>query len=275
MKLIEKNIEGKIDLESCEDNIFFGKNYVAVIDGATSCNNLKIEGKCGGKFLSDYIRDVLGDLDKLSPLSSEELVSSIDEKIREAYQFYNIDDSKKLKIPAASIVIFNKNKNELAFVGDCQAMTIDDTGFEKIYNNDKRVDELTSSVRSFFIQSMIANNENVNFNSKEEDKGRGYIAELIKRQRVFENTKGYEYSYSVINGYTADVKIRKLPKNVSYIVLASDGYPELKSNLSHTERALREIIEEDSLLIKRYKSTKGFYNTSNGFDDRAYLKIKI
>ena len=92
---------------------------------------------------------------------------------------------------------------------------------------------------------------------------------------MFENTKGYEYSYSVINGYTADVKIKKLPKNVSYIVLASDGYPELKSNLSHTERALREIIEEDSLLIKRYKSTKGFYNTSNGFDDRAYLKIKI
>ena len=85
IKVIEKFIKGKLSNNDCEDNIFIGKNYLAVIDGATSSNYLKIDGKLGGKFLSDFIIEVLEEIDKKLILCSHDLINLINQKIRDKY----------------------------------------------------------------------------------------------------------------------------------------------------------------------------------------------
>lgn len=273
MYLIESFIKGKESEELCEDNLFVGENYIAVVDGATSCSHIKINKKCGGKFLSDKIVELLSVVDKNQHMSSRDLINYINNEIKKEYELNNIDTSDKKNVPAASAVIYNINLRELIFVGDCQALVVFNDGTEREIKNDKKIDDLTSSVRAFYIQSMKKLGEKTDFKCKGDDVGRTFIEELIKRQRAFENTMGSEYSYSTLNGFTAEIRVEKLPENVSELILASDGYPILKRKLKETEQCLADLIKRDPLLIGQYKSTKGSYDGYKSFDDRAFLRV--
>ena len=58
-------------------------------------------------------------------------------------------------------------------------------------------------------------------------------------------------------------------------MLASDGYPYLKDTLEASEQALQEVLQEDPLLFRKYKATKGLQIGNRSFDDRAYIKLEI
>jgi len=58
-------------------------------------------------------------------------------------------------------------------------------------------------------------------------------------------------------------------------VLASDGYPDLKETLAASEERLQEILDDDPLLFRKYKATKGMHEGNVSFDDRAYVKLKV
>ena len=58
-------------------------------------------------------------------------------------------------------------------------------------------------------------------------------------------------------------------------MLASDGYPDLKETLAASEERLQEILDDDPLLFRKYKATKGMHEGNVSFDDRAYVKLKV
>jgi glycerophosphoryl diester phosphodiesterase len=58
-------------------------------------------------------------------------------------------------------------------------------------------------------------------------------------------------------------------------VLASDGYPYLKDTLIASEQALQELLQNDPMLFRDYKTTKSVQEGNLSFDDRAYLKILL
>lgn len=59
------------------------------------------------------------------------------------------------------------------------------------------------------------------------------------------------------------------------VVLASDGYPFLYGTLEECEEALQQLIVEDPLLYKNYKSTKGLKPGQKSYDDRSYVRFIV
>jgi len=57
------------------------------------------------------------------------------------------------------------------------------------------------------------------------------------------------------------------------IVLASDGYPFLKSTLEASEKALEELLKHDPQCVNSFIATKGLVEGNKSFDDRTYIRF--
>lgn len=95
MKIIEEFIEGKYkDQTKCEDIIFKGQRFIAIIDGATSKNGRLFEGKTGYRMAADLL---LNTFHKLETKQYEKMIKPkyICEFLRLSfipfYKKYNID----------------------------------------------------------------------------------------------------------------------------------------------------------------------------------------
>lgn len=99
-----------------------------------------------------------------------------------------------------------------------------------------------------------------------------------ERQMLFQNTPATgQYWFAVIDGFDVPdegICIQPLPADIQTIVLASDGYPYLKDTLETSEACLQELLQDDPLLFRKYKATKGVSKGNVSFDDRAYVKLK-
>ena len=87
---------------------------------------------------------------------------------------------------------------------------------------------------------------------------------------------GQNKTFAVIDGYPIfrdGIKVVSIGKNPSEIVLASDGYPTLKSTLAESEAALSEQLARDPFNIGDLKATKGLTRGNHSFDDRAYVRF--
>jgi glycerophosphoryl diester phosphodiesterase len=274
MELIEQFLKSKTTIESdCEDSIFFSDNFAVVIDGATSKSSKKYNNQTSGKMCSQLLKEgITHFLPKISAKEAVEYLSNI------IFSFYQNEGSVEFlrKNPvermSASIIIYSRYKNEIWMVGDCQCLVN-----EIHYTNPKKIDELLSSVRSFYIQTELVigkSDESI----QEIDFGREFILPLLKRQSFFQNSAlESEFNYGVIDGFEVAEKEIKIiqAKQAQIIVLASDGYPKLFLTLIESEEYLSEIIETDPLFYKKHKSTKGIKIGNSSFDDRAYLKFKL
>ena len=96
---------------------------------------------------------------------------------------------------------------------------------------------------------------------------------------VFQNNPSANaYEFAILDGFhvpDAGIRIEPLPADSATVVLASDGYPCLKGSLEASEQALQGILQDDPLLFRSYKSTKGLQEGNISFDDRAYIRLKI
>lgn len=266
IEIIEQKSVSKTGNElNNEDGIFVSDNYVAVVDGATSKDSNLYEGRTGGQVVRDII------LETLAKLSGNEtftegvrIIQNEIEKQFPATQFFHA---------CASAVIFNVKKHCIWMIGDCQACVNDQK-----YTNNKVIDDITSHARAIALQAFVMDG-----NSESEilknDVGREMIMPFLKLQRKFENKSGY-FGYPVFNNvsmpddilYSKVVNIN-VPENAE-IVLASDGYPELKPTLTESEEELAKIILTDPLCYKTYFSTKGLKKGNVSFDDRTYIRFK-
>lgn len=57
------------------------------------------------------------------------------------------------------------------------------------------------------------------------------------------------------------------------VVLASDGYPFLKSTLAESEEELAEQIAHDPQNINTFIASKGLLEGNRSFDDRTYVRF--
>ena len=85
-------------------------------------------------------------------------------------------------------------------------------------------------------------------------------------------------SYAVIDGFDIfkpGIKVITLNANNRHdIVLASDGYPFLKSTLADSETALQKQLAADPFNIHSFKATKGLMRGNKSFDDRAFIRVE-
>jgi len=267
IEIIEQKTISKTGNETNnEDGIFVSDNYVAVIDGATSKDSNLYEGRTGGQVVRDIISDSLAKLNGNE--TSDEGVRFIQNEIEKRFsaaQFFHA---------CASAVIFNVKKRRIWMIGDCQACV---NGVN--YTNAKIIDNITSHARAIALQAYVMDG-NPESEILKNDIGREMIMPFLKLQKKFENKSGY-FGYPVFNNVSMsdDILHSKIvnidvPENAE-IVLASDGYPELKPTLKESEEELQKIIDTDPLCYKTYFSTKGLKKGNVSFDDRTYIRFKF
>jgi len=275
MKIIEQFIKSKTnDMSICEDGIFFNDNYVAIIDGCTS-KSLNNDSTPPGVIAKNLIIKALKTL-KYN-LSAEEATNEITNNIHLWYKENNLLDTvirEPNKRVSACAVIYSKEKHQLWFLGDCQALI----------NNHKEIqyptliEHYTSSIRSFLIQAELNKGITVEDILKN-DSSREKIMPILSQQVFLQNEFGKgPFAYSVFNGFPInknDLKIVQLKDDEKTIILASDGYPKIKKNLEKTENYLQKIINKDPLLYKDYKATKGVVNNQISYDDRSFIKFTV
>jgi glycerophosphoryl diester phosphodiesterase len=66
-----------------------------------------------------------------------------------------------------------------------------------------------------------------------------------------------------------------VPSRVRTVVLATDGYPSLRSTLAATEAELARVLREDPLCEREHLRLKGLPPGGTSFDDRAYLRVEL
>ena len=265
ISLIEAFIEGKSpDLDRCEDRYFVNKDFAVIADGVTSVLPECADMKCSpGARAAEVVVDVVKELHVDS--TARQAVDSLTSAIRE------IPDRKELRA-AATVAIYSARRREIWRIGDCKLVIGDEEN-----SCEKLIDSTLSDLRAFLLECELQNGASIE-SLQENDPGREFIVPAIRRQHQFENKTGSPFAYAVVNGDYIDdslVEVIAVPDEVREIVLASDGYPQVRSTLNETERELQLLIREDPLLCREFRSTKPVLPGNNSFDDRTYLRIAV
>ena len=275
MKLEEQFLAAKTGREAdCEDAIYVGEDFVAIVDGVSSKTARRWNGATGGRLASQTILAAMPSMP--SAATFREVVDRLTATLRELYLHYNCFDlveRNPRQRAAAAMVIYSRARRELWSVGDCQALIGD-----KFVCHRKYVDEVTTATRAYYLKSELLRGADASA-LIENDPGRAFISELLERQTYFQNNPAAgEYFYAMLDGLPVPDQglfVQPIPAQTTSLVLASDGYPVLKSTLKKSEEALQAVIQNDPLLIESYKSTKGLRAGWLSFDDRAYLRLTI
>lgn len=281
--IIESFILGKNKNQLlCEDKIFIGRRFIAIIDGATSSNNQIFDGDSSGLSAAKIIHKSLSKIEEgnlFTQQNSEyKICNYITQQFNSFYLNHNIDYKKNpTQRIVASTIIYDSLEHKIIMVGDCQALALGDPNIELKLVNEKKIDSITSNTRSLFISTLIELNNATVESLLEFDLGRQYIEPLLKNQLSFQN-KECLYGYGCFDGIDIPrqlIEIIQLEKNINKIILCSDGYPSVFKTLKESEQYLRQLKISDPLLYQIHKSTKGFMNNQNSFDDRAYISFKV
>ncbi|MGI6243379.1 MAG: hypothetical protein ACOYJK_07595 [Prevotella sp.] len=275
MKIIEQQVIGKHSQEDCEDGIVATSDFVAVIDGSTSKTEQRINpsmknGRYCMMLISDFIKRMRADL------SLHDFCNEITAHIFKAYVSSKLVPSNlsilSAQIPpherlCASAIIYSRARRQIWMIGDCQCI-IDG----RLYDNPKPYEDRLANWRASLFHQCCCDEDNMlDGTTIVHDYARDKILpELIKAMQNQNKT------YAVIDGFPIFDKGIKTIKTDSIqheIVLASDGYPFLKSTLKASEEALRHQLASDPFNIKTFKATKGLMQGNRSFDDRAYIRF--
>lgn len=279
MKIIESSIIGKKSPEACEDGMVITDDFIAVIDGSTSktpkhLNPDMKNGRYAMMLISEYIREELK-----ADASVDDFCQGVTAYIyNKVYEKLGVEERLKEHPEerlTASAILYNRTRNEVWMVGDCQAI-IDG----KLYENGKPYEEKIARKRVELIAQGLSPAE-----------ARKQIEPLLIEAML----SGQNQNYTVIDGfpiYREGVKVvvlktkpvsssietyfQEQTKPVSSpneVVLASDGYPFLKPTLAASEAALAEQIANDPQNIRSFIATKGIVEGNKSFDDRTYIRF--
>lgn len=270
----EAFLKGKHSPDTNEDGIIVTPCFAAVIDGATAKSDLEIDGKKTGRIAMELALDAIRDFPE--DIDATEALRRITEKIHTFYVQHQLLDELKEKPGSrftANGVIYSFAKNEIWQIGDCQCL------FGNTYSsNEKEIDAIMAQARAVVNEVAILNGATTE-DLLSNDPGRKFIYPFLQQQAILQNNpdKSQPYSFPVLDGFPINMEQVNIFSvgNHTQIVLSSDGYPRLFPTLKESECYLMDILENDPLCMRQYKSTKGIKKGNCSFDDRAYLKIKI
>jgi hypothetical protein len=271
VEIVERLITAKTgNAADCEDGIAVSDSYAAVIDGSTDKTGLRIGGATGGRWAmlacSEGIQSLGARADAQTAIRS--LSAALAEHVPPGLERH--------QRPEAAIAILSMSRREIWQVGD--------VGFWHLgmpaggIRPSKRVDRRAAEIRAGILSAELALGADravlaVN------DPGRAAISSLLARQGVFRNNPGAgRWAYAAIDGLDVPaelISVYQIPRNVTELVVASDGYPRLLPTLRASERELATLLDEDPLCISALRGTKGLMPGNTSYDDRAYLRIRL
>lgn len=270
MKIIEQFICGKKNNpDLCEDMIVVTGDFLAVIDGSTSKTCPEMAGLSAGRFAAQVVGDAIRALP--ADCTGAAAMAQLTQALRHATAAH-MPIEQAIEKPTCSLAIYSRARQEVWRVGDIGILLDGDA-----HMSPKPVDDVTARARAMMIETLLLQGKTPE-SLQVDDLGRAFILPLLRSQHIFANLAGdHVFGYGVMNGDDIPAQYINVlsAKGVREIVLASDGYPILQETLTASEEALREILQDDPLLYKRYASTKGLQAGQVSFDDRSYLRFEI
>lgn len=306
MKIIERSIIGKKSPEACEDGMVVTDDFIAVIDGSTSktpkhLNPDMKNGRYAMMLISEYIREELkadASVDDFCQGVTAFIYNKVYEKLG-VEEWLKEHPEERL---TASAILYSRTRNEVWMVGDCQAI-IDG----KLYENGKpyeekiarkRVEliaqglspaEARKQIEPLLIKAMLSGQNQTytvidGFPVYREGVKVVSVSDSSSVQGSVSSSDSSSVQDSVSSSDSCSVQdpvscsgspsaSDTIPSSSSEIVLASDGYPFLKSTLAASEAALAEQIANDPQNIHSFIATKGIVEGNKSFDDRTYIRF--
>ncbi len=269
MRIIESQTTGKKNQETCEDGIVVNENFIAVIDGSTSKSATQLSpGKSNGRLAMELIHDMINSMP--SQITCEGFCRAVTDGLQEYYDFKGFDIRELEEHPCerltASCIVYSVFHQEIWMIGDCQCL-IDGV----FYDNPKPTEYANAQKRSAYIKNALSAGKSVTY-FQTRDEGRDAILPDIIAGCQLQNI-----SYAIFDGFTVlKDGVRCLScKDCKEIVLASDGYPFLKTTLAESEMALQKLLAEDPLCVDQFLATKGLMEGNSSFDDRSYIRFQV
>ena len=269
MKIIEQLTIGKDPKKKSEDLIVATANFIAVIDGSTSKTQRKVcwwcsNGRCAAKTVARYIRRMPANI------TMTEFCRGVTDAVARKYskRNHNLYANHPEERLTASCIVYSRLRREIWMIGDCQCLVGDN-----YFDNPKPTEQLMAERRAAEAHRLMAEGKETIESLLVHDSARDAII-----PQLIEEIQNQNKTYSVIDGFTIPrQKVRVIPLDFSpwTIVLASDGYPFLRSTLEESEKALAAQREEDPLNIGKFKATKAFHPQKNSFDDRSYIRFMV
>ena len=267
MQIIEKTVVAKNPKKKSEDGIVVTNNFVAVIDGSTSKTKyrhslFRTNGRYAMYLTARYIRQMS------KTTTSEQFLRGVTAYIRKHYNksmLPRLAEHPEDRL-TCSAVVYSRLNREIWMVGDCQCMINGE-----LFDNPKPAEAELAAMRAEEVKRLLATGVT------QEELLRNDTARPVIIPRMLETMREQNVSYSVIDGFPiARQHVRIIPLDFRpwEIVLASDGYPILRSTLAESEEELQKLRKEDPLNIGRFQATKAFRPDFNSFDDRSYIRLK-
>ena len=267
----EKSVISKrADGTECEDGLFISDDFICVVDGVTSKGKWTWDGHTSGYYAKELILKGMETLP--ADATGEEAIEYLNRCLADGYTPERREEAlhnSNEKIQA-NLIIYSAYKKQIWCFGDCQCII---NG--KFFAHEKKIDIILSNMRALYLEL-----ERICGKTEEEllahDTGREFILPILKKESLLENAPS-EYDIVNLNGFDIDTGkiIKYYLLEGDEVVLASDGYPELKTTLKESERKLAEILDKDPLCYKEYLSTKGLKEGNASFDDRTYVSFTV
>lgn len=266
IRVIESSVVGKHhDPALCEDMIFGGTDFVAVVDGATDKSGAKYDGVSGGRLAASVI------VEELSRLPAEIDARAATDRITHALSAA-VPDSPA-DGPSAAVAIYSRQRREVWQVGDVSFSPI---GPQLRAPTRKAVDEVASGVRAAMSVTLLEAGTDLSA-MRESDPGRAVIIPLLREQFRLRN-QNCPWSYGAIDGSPVPpnkIEVSPIGAGVQEIVIYSDGYPKAYRSLAEAEADLDRLLRLDPLCIGQLCSTKGWRPGQRSFDDRAFIRFTV
>ncbi|MEH1930249.1 hypothetical protein [Nostoc sp.] len=257
------------DPQQGDDFIVVNQNFVAVLDGATDISGARYNGISSGRFVAEIGAQFL---ENLSPDSNViEAIEDITQAVKQSLLGVK-PDKTPIYTPCFAMIIFSAARREIWRVGDCQYL-LDGEGS----NPTIQVDQITSQLRSLIVRSYLAQGKTIEDLLKD-DPSPNFLAPFYRLQSALRNHPKEPFGYGAIDSTTVPkryIEVIKVPEQVKSIVLASDGYPDLKATLTESETVLTKILTVDPLCYEHYLEQRGLAPNRESFDDRTYVRLTL
>jgi hypothetical protein len=266
--VLERFVQGKSAGRACEDLVVTTSDFAAVIDGATDETGTLYGGKTGGLLAAETLAS---EIEQLSPrATARQFADRLSAALSLAASQAGLHGGSSVRWPSASLVCLSFTRNEIWRIGDCSFLVDGEPNI-----GTKRVDDAAYGFRAAINASLLAAGMPLE-EILGSDPGAGFARPLFDIQQHLTNHEG-PWGYGCINGRPVPdrfVEVFPLAPDVDQVVLASDGFPDLRKTLEESEIRLRELLEIDPAAVAELWAVgKALRPGANSVDDRAYLRV--
>ena len=282
MEVIERFLLGKRpDQTLCEDMIVETPDFIGVLDGVTSKNDmLWPDGEkqvSGGVKATLLLKDVIENLDNNA--SVEDFLKKVNAKFTSCYKEAGLYEHLKKRVNhkercQACLALYSSNRKEVWVFGDCQ-VKIDGKQFVK-ESGLENAEMVYSKARALYLECELEEGKTIDQLLKK-DTGREFIMPLIKKYSQFSNDGKSPLGYCVIDGFDIPLNLIDIidSKEAKEIIMTSDGYPEVSNSLKEAEEVLKTQLKIDPLCFRENPRPKALNKGYNSFDDRCYIRFNV